>query len=1040
MLDQRRVATQADEQRERLFTDRYGDLLAFAMRLTERRRDVAEDLVQDAFVQFVLGRTRLEEIENIDGYLKTMLRFMNISRINRSAQLLHDESALSVADYDSCRVSWMAVEPSRRMQASEELHQICTYACSRKESSKAGSVLILRFFHDFFPTEIARILISSRQCVDQWQKLARREAKLYMNKPGRLRFVNRKAPSAQGQLKYLRPDRDLMAELRQMIFNSRNGECLTQQELQEAYSEDKADPLTTAKLAHIVSCRICLDAVNSLLGLPLLDQRYQSGSDKPKEPPHDVSGGGASGGGGSGDLPQRFERHLRATREHKPQELRIAVNGFLVSSLKVSSDLNELNLNLTSDDPVEFVEITSEQGVQLLFFSIDMHRPRSAQWASIELSDDRSLQASFRDEYGPNLHVVYKDPLPVASSVNGENPNALSSPLFIVPGSDRETKVAAQRGSHHLRAWTMQLLRNARRALRRRFTAQETESTTGDLSELTRATPFSTLFSPPDRMRLWQRHGLLAVLFSVVVVAAFLLFRGSLAPEPSAAALLDRAGAAEQVIHQSKDKVTHRSIRFEERHGANGALVAERRIETWENGAAGNRAQRLYDSSDQLIAGAWQKADGSRTVYHHGSKPQSQPALATPDNLLLNLEDIWQLEPSAQTFSLLIVEPAFAQVSETSTTYVLSYERARTIGASRLLKAKLVLSKTEFYPVQQVLLVERSGAIREYRFVEAAFELLPVSAAAPAVFEIEPELTGGAGINGRPGDWARPDLTASRVPPSPSTSAPPPASAELEVDVAYLLNLAKADRNEQVALTRSAGGSLRVEGVVESEERRDEFLQVLAPVTNNPAVKIEIRTISEPSRSVVVNPSAVETDLPEPTADTVAADKELRAYFTGKAPGGPLDDAIRSYSSTLVNRGYRALFHAVELKRLVDRFAGIDMRTVAPDARAKWLKMLHEHARAFERETAVLQQEIQPVFFAGSAVQVAEMTTIQNDGELARSVERLHQLAVANNHAIRSAFTISKQSSAVAIKSMTFWQSMQRAEQLAGKIAQYHAP
>ena len=357
MLDQRRVATQADEQRERLFTDRYGALLSFAMHLTERRRDVAEDLVQDAFVQFVLGRTRLEEIENIDGYLKTMLRFMNISRMNRSAQLLHDESALSVADYDSCRLGWTAVEPSRRMQASEELHQICTYACSRKESSKAGSVLILRFFHDFFPTEIARILNSSRQCVDQWQKLARREAKGFMNKPGRLRFVNGKAPSAQGQVKYLRPDRDLMAELRQMIFNSRNGECLTPQELQEAYLKDKADPLTTLKLAHIVSCRVCLDAVNSLLGLPLLDQRYQSRSDEPKEPPHDVNGGGASGGGGSGDLPQRLERHLRETREHKPEELRIAVNGFLVSSLKVSSDLNELNLNLVPDDSVEFVEI-----------------------------------------------------------------------------------------------------------------------------------------------------------------------------------------------------------------------------------------------------------------------------------------------------------------------------------------------------------------------------------------------------------------------------------------------------------------------------------------------------------------------------------------------------------------------------------------------------------------------------------------------------------------------------------------------------------
>ena len=264
---------QPDKQRERLFTERYEDLLAFAMHLTKRRRDVAEDLVQDAFVQFVLGRTRLAEIENIDGYLRRMLRYIHIAKINRSAQLVHDESALSLADYDLHRLGWTAIEPPRRMQASEELHQICTYACSRKESSKAGSVLILRFFHNFLPTEIARILNSSRHCVDEWQRVVRREVKLFMHKPARLRLVNRKALSERRQLNYLRADRDLMIELRQIIFNSRTGECLTQEELVEEYSENKAEPLTTATLAHIVSCRVCLDAVNTLLKLPLLHER-----------------------------------------------------------------------------------------------------------------------------------------------------------------------------------------------------------------------------------------------------------------------------------------------------------------------------------------------------------------------------------------------------------------------------------------------------------------------------------------------------------------------------------------------------------------------------------------------------------------------------------------------------------------------------------------------------------------------------------------------------------------------------------------------
>src|SRR6185369_9704594 len=132
---------------------------------------------------------------------------------------------------------------------------------------------------------------------------------------------------------------------------------------------------------------------------------------------------------------------------------------------------------------------------------------------------------------------------------------------------------------------------------------------------------------------------------------------------------------------------------------------------------------------------------------------------------------------------------------------------------------------------------------------------VPLKDVAPAVFELEPEMTGGAAESGRPGNWAFRDLTASRVPPSPSASAPPSASAELEVDVAYLLNRAKADRNEQVTLTRSVGGSLRVEGIVESTERKQDFLKALAPVSNNPAVKIEIRTVAEAvQRSVARDP------------------------------------------------------------------------------------------------------------------------------------------------------------------------------------------
>ena len=1023
MLDQRRVAAPPDENcdqsfRERMFTDRYANLRVWAMYLTHHQ-STADDLVHDLYVQWMLSRTRLEEIENIDGYLRTMLRNMHFSRMSRAAQRLQ-ETTLSIADYDSGQLGWTAIEPPRRMQASEELHQICAYACFRKESSKAGSVLILRFFHNYFPSEIASIFNTSRNCVDQWQRLARREAKSFINRPSGLRFVNGETP-ARPAVRYLRSDCDLMFDLRQLVFRSCRGACLSQEELKQAYADGNGETLTTGKLAHIVSCPACLDAVNAILGLPLLAERNRSDSAEPKDPPSDVAGGGASGGG-PGELRRKLAHRLRETHEHKPQELRIAVNGLLVSSMKIGSDVSELDLNLAPEDPIEFVEICSEQGVQLLFFSIA--GDGAEQWAWIELSEGRLLEATFRDANGPSLHIVYRDPATAAAPGLAEiaETNASSSPLTVVadPGVWSEPDVGTQRG---VRGWVNRLLST----LPLPRSAAENGDGAGSLL-------FKSFHESSRRRSRWRLAFITVA--CIAVAAGFLYFKATLSSELTGTALLEKATRAEQIAQQTPDRLSHRFINLEERRSAEGAIVARRRIEIWQHHANESSARRLYDDSNQLIAGAWQRSDGSRTVFQHGSKPRSETALATPGDLLLNLEDVWQLEPSARSFAALVSETSAIEVEERSTTYVLTYAKPRSIGASLLLKATLTLSKSDFHAIEQTLLVQRGNELREYRFVEASSDSVPVETVSPSVFEIEPELNGGAAATGRSGDWAHPDLTPRRVSSSPSASAPPSASAELEVDVAYLLNRAKADRNEQVTLTRSAGGSLRVEGIVDTAARKQEFLSALAPVSNNPAVKIEIRTVAEAmERPIVLNPVTVQ----EETANAIAVDDELRAYFEKRAPAGPTDEAIRNYSSRVVKRAYDAMFHAIELKRLVSRFANVDMQTVAPDARAKWLRMLHEHAAAFERDTAALRLDLQPVFFPNAAVPSAESDSLNSDADLARAVERLHKLALANNDAVRSAFTTSSQSSAIGVKSTAFWQALFKAEELAKKVQQYQA-
>jgi hypothetical protein len=232
---------------------------------------------------------------------------------------------------------------------------------------------------------------------------------------------------------------------------------------------------------------------------------------------------------------------------------------------------------------------------------------------------------------------------------------------------------------------------------------------------------------------------------------------------------------------------------------------------------------------------------------------------------------------------------------------------------------------------------------------------------------------------------------------------------------------------------------LRVEGVVDTEQRKDELVRALAPVSNNPAVKIQIGTIAEAQRTRSSSGMVTFREAEE-TANTVAVDNELRDYLSRQdaaiKTGNGLDEAVRSFSSRMVNRGYRALFHAIELKLLINRFANVDMRTVTPDARAKWLQMVHEHAAALERETAALRKDIQPVFFSGSPAVAAEEIEIAGDVDLTRAVERLHKLALANNDALRAAFTISAQSSNT-VKSPQFWRALLSAENLAAHIRKY---
>jgi RNA polymerase sigma factor (sigma-70 family) len=161
-----------------VFVERYDELRRWALQFCEHDLGRAEDLLHDFFLHFTVSRPDLSAIENLNGYLYVIMRNLHLSQVRRATRTPF--GALTAVEYDTVDVGLWASDPRDRIRMQDELGAVCQYACIRKESSKAGSVLILRFFHGYYPEEVAQIMCVTRPAVKERLRLARAE----QNGPG----------------------------------------------------------------------------------------------------------------------------------------------------------------------------------------------------------------------------------------------------------------------------------------------------------------------------------------------------------------------------------------------------------------------------------------------------------------------------------------------------------------------------------------------------------------------------------------------------------------------------------------------------------------------------------------------------------------------------------------------------------------------------------------------------------------------------------------------------------------------------------------
>lgn len=992
---------------EELFVERYDRLLTWSLQLTNYDRVMAEDLVHDAFIQFTFTHPDLKAINNLDNYLYGMLRNLHLSQIRWATRSRFQQ--LSIAEYDSAEMGLRTADVRDQIQVQDELRRICYYACARKETGRAASVLILRFFHGYYPSEIAQILRSSRQAVSIRLRLARAEAKASINDPKSLSFMGESSVVEVLPTGFARSTVDLLSELRQTIFLARRGPCLSEEQVREFYLNPEPAQLERARLAHLVSCSECLAKVNQTLGLQSLSERYATDTIGPdtrfKGGPPKGGGGGAAGGGGASTL-ERSRRRAKEAFEHEPSELYISVNGIVQGSQKINSEYSELNLVIDLAETIRFIDVRSEQGIRLLLLDVAGLPPSGPSEQSIEvkLSDGRRLELTLRFiSPWPMLRVLYHDP--AFKDACAEDIEAI------------ETMPVA-----------------SATALSSKDSKPETRQTPNKRRLMTGAAKLWRSFSS---WSFWLRPGVVAAVFGLILISALLFMHLRRPPQAtaSAAELLEKSIAAETAMDSRAGVVLHRTIDLEEK-GSDGKLIARRRIEVWHSSEKGITARRLYDERGTLLAGDWRRLDGVQMLYRPGASPQLHLAPEKGGNVSLDFDSVWQLSMSAKEYAALIERADQAQVEDKGSEIVISYTAQTSDSAHALRKAVLVISRADLHVVEQVLVVERAGEVREYRFKESSLTQLPASKTPQSVFQPEPELVGqngrGAGpknVLGIP-DAQAPSLAESKV-------APLVASADLEVEVAYLLHQIKADLGEQINVTRTPEGQLQVEGLVETDERKAAIVNALQPVIDNPAVKVRIQTIAEAlKRRNQPRNASVTVAGGEIKETKIAADEDLRSYFDKQGiRGEQVDEEIRQFSGRVINRSNEAMRHAGALKRLAGQLAGKDMQALSTGARAKRLSILRDHVLSFQREISMLRQELQRVFPTRPVKDGPPQPAINSEDDLVRAIDRLFDLGSATDIAIRQAFTISgSDSSFLTIKTEGFWRRIRSSEELAVEI------
>jgi len=260
------------------------------------------------------------------------------------------------------------------------------------------------------------------------------------------------------------------------------------------------------------------------------------------------------------------------------------------------------------------------------------------------------------------------------------------------------------------------------------------------------------------------------------------------------------------------------------------------------------------------------------------------------------------------------------------------------------------------------------------------------------------------------------------------------AGVGLELEVIQRLDHANALMGEQVSVERNRN-SIQVRGVVDSKQRRDEIVRALAPVLEDPALKLDITVPAGNART----PRNVAHQSVEgiESFQRAPADGSLRDFFArNSTAGATTQEEVERFTDEVSLHSQSAKANALALKQIAERFSPDDLNAMTPEEHRQWREMLQSHASAVLKETRLMRENLEPVFHANTDEKRPSISELKSDADLIDAAAKLSDLAMSNDSAVWHSFAASTEASNVTLVCLPeFWDSLLDTEILAQEIS-----